>query len=85
MADRKIFLYALSTCGWCRKTKALLRENGVDFEFVDVDLVVGEERERVREELGKYNPRRSFPTLRVGDEVIVGFDKDKILQAIGAA
>ena len=34
----KVKLYALSTCGWCRKTKELLVEEGVDHEFVDIDL-----------------------------------------------
>jgi len=80
---RKIFMYALSTCGWCKKTKALLRERNVDFEFVDVDLLSGEERDRVRDEMAKVNPRKSFPTLVVGDDVIVGYDRARILEAVG--
>ncbi len=83
METRKIFMYALSTCGWCKKTKALLRERNVDFEFVDVDLLSGEERDRVRDEMAKVNPRKSFPTLVVGDDVIVGYDRARILEAVG--
>jgi hypothetical protein len=40
----KVVLYALSTCGWCRRTKELLVEEGVDHELIDVDLCTGEER-----------------------------------------
>ena len=32
-----VMLYALSTCGWCKKTKQLLRENNFKFEYLDVD------------------------------------------------
>ena len=31
----KVFLYALSTCGWCKKTKAFLNEQGVEYSYVD--------------------------------------------------
>jgi glutaredoxin len=83
VAGKKVFMYALSTCGWCRKTKALLKELNVDFDFIDVDLCEGEERRRVREELGNVNPRRSFPTLVIDGDVIVGFDPEKIRGALG--
>ena len=83
MPENRVFLYALSTCGWCKKTKALLQELEVEYDFVDVDLAEGAERERVRAELGKVNPRRSFPTLLIGDAVVVGFDPDKIKEALG--
>ena len=32
-----IFMYALSTCVWCRRTKALLNELGIAYQYVDVD------------------------------------------------
>jgi len=34
----KVFLYTLSTCAWCKKTKRFLQGKGVEFDFVDVDL-----------------------------------------------
>jgi glutaredoxin len=76
-------MFALSTCGWCRKTKALLKDLEVEYDCTDVDLLEGEARESVREELAKVNPRRSFPTLVIDGEVIVGFDQDKIRKALG--
>ncbi|MBE2899860.1 glutaredoxin family protein [Methanothermobacter thermautotrophicus] len=68
-------LFALSTCGWCKKTRELLEELGVAYDYIYVDLLEGEERENIIEELKKWNPSLSFPTLVIDDEdVVVGFD-----------
>ena len=81
---RKVKLYAISTCGWCKKTKKFLNENGIEYEFEDVDLLEGEDKERAREEVGRHNPRKSYPTIIIDDEVvIVGFDVDKLKEALG--
>ncbi|MFQ5905703.1 MAG: glutaredoxin family protein [bacterium] len=34
-----VLLYALSTCGWCRKTKRLLEKLRVEYDYVYVDLL----------------------------------------------
>ena len=41
----KVMLYALSTCGWCMKTKDLLRELDVAFDFTFVDLLEDKEQD----------------------------------------
>lgn len=75
----KIILYALSTCVWCRKTKRLLAELGIAYDYVFVDLLTDDEKERAKEEMEKWNPRGSFPTIVVDDKrTIVGYDTDKI-------
>jgi glutaredoxin len=56
-------LYALSTCPWCRRTKALLGELGVAYDFTDVDLLEGAEKEATLDEVKRHNPGCSFPTL----------------------
>ncbi len=74
-----VFLYALSTCGWCRKTKGLLDDLGVEYDFVDVDTLTGAERETAVEEIKRWNPQCTFPTLVINnDSCIVGFDEEKI-------
>lgn len=81
--DHAIRLYALSTCGWCRRTKELLDSQDVEYEYIHVDLCEGEERDRVRTEVKELNPRGSFPTVKIDDEVIVGYDDDRILELLG--
>lgn len=80
----KIVLYALSTCGWCEKTKKFLNELGVEYSYVDVDLLEGKERESVINKVRHWNPRCSFPTIVVNEQTcIVGYDEAKIRKAIG--
>ncbi|MFZ2456512.1 MAG: glutaredoxin family protein [Candidatus Altiarchaeia archaeon] len=75
-----VFLFTLSTCIWCKKTKALLKELGIEYSYVDVDLVGPDARERVLEDFSRYNKLLSYPTivLNGGETVIVGFEEDRI-------
>lgn len=83
MADPKIKMFTLSTCSHCIRTKKFFRERGIEIEFVDVDLLTGEERQQVIEEVKKLNPDCSFPTICIGDTIIVGFHETKIREALG--
>lgn len=79
----KLVLYALSTCPWCRKTKQLLNELGVAYDYLDVDLLSGKERDDVVNEVKKWNTACSFPTLVVnGQKCIIGFDEVNIKQTL---
>ncbi|ACL15874.1 glutaredoxin family protein [Methanosphaerula palustris] len=74
-----VMLYALSTCGWCAKTKELLKSLGVKYSYLYVDKVGPDEQEQVVKEIERFNPHLSFPTLVIGnDHVIVGFREDEI-------
>jgi glutaredoxin len=55
----------------------------VKYEFTDVDLLSGEEKAAVIADVRKLNPRCSFPTIIIGDKVIVGFDEKSIKEALG--
>ncbi len=82
-ADKgKVTLYALSTCIWCKKTKELLSSLGVGFNYIYVDLLKGNDRSKIVEEVKKYNPACSFPTLVVGDRCIVGYKEKEIKEAL---
>lgn len=81
----KVVLYALSTCGWCRKTKDLLNQLGVEYYYIDVDLLDGDDKSEVMREVEKWNPNRSFPTIVIDNKVcIVGFNESEIKRALGA-
>ncbi len=77
--EGKIVLYALSTCGWCRKTRLLLEELNLEYDYIYVDLLEGDERNETIEQVKKWNSQLSFPTLVINDEkTIVGFDEEGI-------
>jgi glutaredoxin-like protein NrdH len=80
----RVVLFALSTCGWCAKTKDLLRQTGVAFDWVYVDLLEGKEQDEAMDMVEKFNPHGSFPTLVIDDKkAIVGFREDEIREALG--
>jgi glutaredoxin len=55
----------------------------VKYEFTDVDLLDPEERTAIMEDVRKLNPRCSFPTIIIGDKVIVGYRENEIKEALG--
>lgn len=77
---KDIMLFTLSTCVWCTKTKALLQDLGLAYNYVDVDLLNGEEQDAAYQDMWKYNQSTSFPTVVVNDgrQVILGFDEAEI-------
>jgi glutaredoxin len=78
----KVMLYALSTCVWCNKTKKLLNELGIEYDYTDVDLLSGAEKEAALEAIMKHNPACSLPTLVINDKKsIVGFKENQIREA----
>jgi len=82
MEQPKVFLYALSTCGHCLNTKRLLDSKGVKYDFIDVDLLPKDELGKVLEDVRKVNPQTAFPTIIIGERVIVGYREAEILEAL---
>lgn len=82
--ENKVVLYALSTCGWCKKTKKLLNDSSVEYEYLDVDIASSEERRGAIEELKKRNVPLGFPvTIIDDDKIIIGFKPDEFKEALG--
>lgn len=79
----KIKLYTLSTCSHCLRTKRYFKDNGIEADITDVDLLAGAEREKVMDEVRKLNPDCTFPTICIDDNVVVGFNEERILKALG--
>ena len=78
-----VVLYALSTCPWCRKTKKLLSDLGVEYYYADVDLMKDDEKRQAMQTVERWNPSCSFPTLVIDDhKCIVGFRENEIRKAL---
>jgi len=82
LGDIKIF--ALSTCGWCKKVKAFFNDHRIAYAYIDVDLASPEETLDIVREQKKYNSSGSFPTIVIdGERVIIGFDQPKLAELVG--
>ena len=79
----EVNLYTLSTCIHCKATKKLLDDCALKYDFTDIDLLSGKEQKAILEDVKKLNPECSFPTILIGDKIIIGFRKEEILSALG--
>jgi glutaredoxin len=83
-SQHKVILYALSTCAWCNMTKQFLKDNDVEYEFIDVDLCEEGDKEKIRQHILSKGGSLSYPTVIIDDNVLVtGFRKDKLKEALG--
>ena len=79
----KILIYALSTCIWCKFTKQFLKELGVEYEYIDVDLCMENEREAVRKDILKRGGELSYPVIIIDEKTVInGLMKEKIREAL---
>lgn len=82
--DHGVLIYALSTCGWCKKTKQFLKNNGIEYDYVDFDLASPEERQPIIDELTSKNIPFVFPITIIDNQTIIrGYDPDKLSKELG--
>jgi glutaredoxin-like protein NrdH len=82
--QHKVVLYALSTCAWCKLTKQFLKDNDIEYEYVDVDLCEEEDKQKIRQHIQSKGGPLSYPTVIVDDNMLItGFRKDKLKEALG--
>lgn len=79
----KVFMYALTTCPWCRKAKKFFADNNIPFDCVDYDLEDEAEQERIMEDMLSHGGSGSFPYVRIGDDVVVGWNPEKYAELLG--
>jgi glutaredoxin 3 len=71
-------LYTTPACPYCFTLREFLKENGVEFEEIDVS-----QDEKARDGMIKKSGQMGAPVVEIGEEVIVGFDKAKITKLLG--
>jgi glutaredoxin-like protein NrdH len=80
----EVFVYALSTCPWCRKTKQWFADSEIDFEFVDVDTLPSEAQDEVADKVYQISGGRRFPVVVIKGAVIVGYNPDEFLDSLNS-
>jgi glutaredoxin-like protein NrdH len=75
----EITVYALSTCGFCRRSILFLKEKNIKFRYVHVDLLDTETKDEVKNYLSeKFNTRIGFPfAVLDGRDFLRGFDQQE--------
>ncbi|MGB3049914.1 MAG: glutaredoxin family protein [Polyangiales bacterium] len=75
-----VVMYSTAWCGVCKRARAYFEEKRIAFEEHDVDT-----DPQARAEYLQLNPRRSVPTIKIADEVVVGFSAVAVERALDAA
>ena len=79
---KKVSMYALSTCPWCRKTKQFFTERNIPFSYTDYDLADEATQARISQELDAAGAT-GFPFVRIGDETVMGYQPERYSRALG--
>lgn len=75
---KNVAVYSTPTCPFCIRLKQYLKDNKVDFLDIDVSS------DQVKaQEMIKKSGQMGVPVIEVDGKIIVGFDKDKIREALG--
>ncbi len=74
-----VTLFALSTCGFCKRAISFLRSNNVRFRFIYVDKLEMEIKQELKSHLREtYQKSVGFPFLVVDEkDVLVGFKEEE--------
>jgi len=79
----KILMYAISTCGWCKRAKQFLKDNDVEYEYVDVDTCSMEEKEKIWKDIRSRGGTLAYPTLIIDNEILLtGAPQDKLKEVL---
>ena len=75
---KNVIIYSTSTCPWCIRSKQFLKDNNV--QYADFDVSSNSEK---AEEMTQKSGQMGVPVVDIEGTIIVGFDKEKIKQALG--
>jgi len=79
---KKVSMYTLSTCPWCRKTKKFFTEHNIQFDNIDYDLADEKTQDRIMTELDKYGAN-GFPFVKIDNEVVMGYNPERFASLLG--
>ena len=78
MPHCKVIVFTQQDCPPCDWVKNFLTERGVDFEERSIDSGSAAARELTQ----KYRSQ-STPTVVIGDQVLIGYDPERLVQLLG--
>lgn len=76
--DKQVTIYSTPTCHFCQMTKEFLKENGIGY----TDYNVAQDLEK-RQEMIQKSGQMGVPVIFVGNEMIIGFDKERLESSLG--
>lgn len=73
----KVQVFTTVSCPYCYTLMEFFKEKGIEFEEIDVS-----KDEKAKEEMIKKSGKLEVPILEIDGEIVVGFDKEKIVRLL---
>jgi glutaredoxin-like YruB-family protein len=75
--ETQVKIYSTPTCMYCEMAKDFFDENGVTYENFDVSKDLAKRKEMVEK-----SGQMGVPVMLIKDEVVVGFDEDRLKELL---
>lgn len=78
--QKTVEIYSTPTCHFCQMAKEFFAENDIQYTNHDVskDLAMRQKMFEITQQMG-------VPVIVIGDDVVIGFDKEKLVELLGIA
>lgn len=76
--SKTVTIYSTPVCHFCHDAKDFFKANGV--EYTEHDVAADAEK---RQEMIEMTGQMGVPVIRVEDDVIIGYDVDKLKELLG--
>ena len=76
--DKTVTIYSTPVCHFCHMAKDFFAENNI--AFTDYDVATDMEK---RKEMVDITGQMGVPVIRIGDDIVVGFDEGKVKELLG--
>lgn len=76
--DTTVTIYSTPACHFCHAAKEFFDANNVS--YTDIDVAADAEK---RQEMIEMTGQMGVPVIRIKDDVIVGFDEEKVKELLG--
>ena len=77
-APARATIYSKPVCHFCQAAKAFFKDNEITYN----DINVAEDAD-ARQEMIEMTGQMGVPVIRIGDDVIIGFDEAKVKELLG--
>ncbi|MFT7507333.1 MAG: glutaredoxin 3 [Acidimicrobiales bacterium] len=77
--DKTVIIYSTPVCHFCHTAKDYFKDNSVEYTEHDV----GADQEK-RQEMIEMTGQMGVPVIRIGDDVVIGFDEAKVAELLAA-
>ncbi len=74
----EIKIYSTPTCPYCKLAKQYISSKGQNYQDIDVS-----QDKQALEEMVKLSGQMGVPTIVINDQVVIGFDKERINALMG--